>query len=187
MSDSWQQRVESKTPQKDPGLWRNVLTEDDSLVCGLLGEKEKHCRFFTMFGLMVLSHLQPAPVFWDFLRGSVLGHGNMWEWSAFYISAIGGEKKKVCVPPARQRHIAEPCRHPWKGSKLQTTHATSWKPPRMLHWLISLNFTKKYSKKNDDFVLCITLLPPNRGLLVCPRCRACSFKQRPVQPAVGHC
>lgn len=45
MSDSRQQRVDSKTPQKDPGLWRDVLAEDDSLVCGLLGGKKNIAGF----------------------------------------------------------------------------------------------------------------------------------------------
>lgn len=97
MTDSRQQKGVNRNPRKNPGLWRDVLTEDDSFVCGLLGEEKR--RFLMGFGPMVTSHLQPAPVFCNFLRRSVLGYGNMWEWSAFYISVIEGKKKKSVRSP----------------------------------------------------------------------------------------
>lgn len=37
----------------------------------------------------------------------------------------GGEKKSVGSPCETTTYFAEPCRHPRKGSKLQTTHTTS--------------------------------------------------------------
>lgn len=93
-------------------------------------EKKKNVAGFHIYNL-----LQCCGTFWEdpFWDMGICGNGLL---STSVRS--GGRKKKVWVPPARQRPIAEPCRHPRKGSKLQTTHTTSWKPARMLRWLLSL-------------------------------------------------
>lgn len=152
-----------------------------------LGEKKN------IAGFHIYNLLQCCGTFWEdpFWDMGICGNGLL---STSVRS--GGRKKIVWVPPARQQHIlpsravilgkVQSCKQPTRH--LENLHGCCTDCFPCSVGQIPENFTKKYNKRNDFvFILCLTLLPPNYCLLVCPRCGACSFKQRPVQPAVRHC
>lgn len=100
MTDSRQQKVVHKNPQKNPGLWGDVLTEDNSFVCGLLGEEKKRVSYSVWtHGYFAFTNLRQCPAtFWEdlFWEMGICGNGlvSTSVWSA-------GENK--CVRSPREK------------------------------------------------------------------------------------